>query len=214
MNLFIRILHVLLPVVMLPSMYYGLMIAGVDKDLGEMSRVIYFHIPPSWLLVVALLVSFIASIIYLIKENDHLDRLAHRSAEIGLLFSIIATVTGSIYAYFAWGSAWNWDPKETTIVVLIVLYIAYLALRSSISNDKLRPRISAVYSIVAFLTLPFLMFVIPRITNSLHTGGGAGTSLTNEMRIGVYGMTIGLLILYILLLNLAMRIDKKKELSQ
>ena len=212
--MFVRILTVLLPVIMLPSMFYGLMIAGADKELGEMSRVIYFHIPPSWLLVIALLVSFIASIMYLIKENNLFDRIAHRSAELGLLFSIIATVTGSIYAYFAWGSAWNWDPKETTIVVLIILYIAYLALRSSMTNVKLKPKISAVYSIVAFITLPFLMFVIPRITNSLHTDGGGGSSLTAQMRIGIYGMTLGLLILYILLLNLALRIDKKKELSQ
>jgi len=90
------------------------------------------------------------------------------SAGLGLMFCILATVTGSIWAKFNWGSFWNWDPRETSIFILLLIYGAYFALRSSLSSDEVRARLSAVYSILAGLTAPFFIFVMPRIVSGLH----------------------------------------------
>jgi heme exporter protein C len=209
--LFLRIIQILTPIIILPSLYYCILFSPVEKTIGVTYRAIFFHIPSAWLAVVAFVISFIGSLLYLAKEKKYYDRLAHRSAEIGLLFSLIATATGSVFAYFTWGSAWNWDPRETSIVILIIIYIAYLALRSSIGNKKLRPRISAVYSLVAFLTVPFLVFIVPRITPSLHPEAVGGSGLTGGMWIGLVGMLVGFTLLFIQILHLALRIDKKNE---
>ena len=79
-----------------------------------------------------------------------------------------ATVTGSLWAKAMWGAYWNWDPRETSIFFILLLYSAYLALRGSIDGDEKRARLSAIYSVVAFVAVPFLIFVVPRIYVTLH----------------------------------------------
>lgn len=138
------------------------------EGLGQASRVIYFHIPVAWVAVLAFLVNMIYSIRYL-RDRQALDDLrASSAAELGLLFAFLATVTGSIFARITWGSFWNWDPRETSMFILLLIYGAYFALRSAVEDKERRARLSAVYALVAFVTVPFLVFVIPRVYFSLH----------------------------------------------
>ena len=105
---------------------------------------------------------------YLARRRVKSDHLALSAAELGLLFCILATASGSIFAKATWGSFWNWDPRQTSIVILLMIYGAYLALRSAVSDPDKKRVFAAVYSILAFVTVPFLVFVVPRITTSLH----------------------------------------------
>ena len=84
------------------------------------------------------------------------------------MYCILATVTGSLWAKFNWGSFWNWDPREISIFVLLLIYGAYFALRSALEVEERRATLSAVYSIIAGVTVPFFIFVLPRIVSSLH----------------------------------------------
>jgi succinate dehydrogenase / fumarate reductase flavoprotein subunit len=93
------------------------------------------------------------------------------TASVGTLFAVLATTTGSVWAKFNWGSFWNWDPRQTSIVVLLLIYAAFFLLRSAIDEPRRRARLSSVYAIVAFVSVPFLMFVLPRMLTSLHPGG-------------------------------------------
>jgi heme exporter protein C len=136
--------------------------------LGEASRVVYFHIPVAWVTVLAFLVSMVYSIQYLRRRRMGDDLRAEAAARLGLVFAILATVTGSIFARITWGSFWNWDPRETSIFILLLIYAAYFALRSAVEDEERRGRLSAVYAIVAFVTVPFLVFVVPRVYFSLH----------------------------------------------
>jgi heme exporter protein C len=86
----------------------------------------------------------------------------------GFIFCILATVTGSVWAKFTWGSYWNWDPRQTSIFILLLIYGAYFALRSSIDAPERKARLSSVYAIIAFVTVPFFVFIMPRIVESLH----------------------------------------------
>ncbi len=135
---------------------------------GETSRILFFHVPQAWVAAISFLLSMIASVVYLAKRNTNADFLASSAAELGFLFCILATVTGSIFARAAWGSFWNWDPRETSIVILLMIYGAYFALRSAVLDPERRRVFAGVYSILAFATMPFLVFVVPRITASLH----------------------------------------------
>lgn len=192
------------------GLVYCLLFAPAEKTLGEMYRIIYFHIPCAWIAVLAFIVSFGGSVAYLTRGKQSHDHLANVSAEIGLLFTILATITGSIFASVAWGSPWNWDPRETSIVFLMLIYFAYLALRWMIADPEKRARISSIYSIIAFVSMPFLVFVIPRITASLHPDVGGGLGLTSPMRLGMYWMLAGFTFLYWAILNLAHSIAKEE----
>ncbi len=143
------------------------------QGLGELGRNMLFHVPMSMVAFIAFLMGTIYSILYLVKKNPDYDRRARASSAAGTVFTILATVTGSIWARFSWGTFWNWDPRETSIFILLLIYAAYFMLRSLLeeSEDK-KARIAAVYNIIAFVSVPFLMFVVPRITQSLHPGGG------------------------------------------
>ncbi|MEI8134096.1 MAG: cytochrome c biogenesis protein CcsA [bacterium] len=141
------------------------------QGLGELGRNMLFHVPMSFVAFIAFLIATVYSIQFLRTKKVYFDHSAWAASSIGLLFTTLATVTGSIWARFSWGSFWSWDPRETSIFILLLIYLAYFLLRSLLeeSHEK-KARLAAVYNIIAFVTVPFLMFVLPRITQSLHPG--------------------------------------------
>ena len=139
-----------------------------QQQIGPASRIFYFHIPVAWVSVIAFTMSMIYSIRYLVKHDPRDDDKAAESARLGLMFCILATVTGSIFARVTWGSFWNWDPRETSIFVLLLIYGAYFALRQAVEIEEKRATLAAAYAVLAFVTVPMLVFVVPRVMPSLH----------------------------------------------
>ena len=137
--------------------------------LGDKARIIFLHVPTAWLSVLAFFISMINSVLYLRKKEHLHDIRAYSAAEIGFMFTILATITGSLWAKFSWGSFWNWDPRETSIFILLLIYGAYFALRSAIDNPDTKARLSSVYSIIAFVTVPFFIFIMPRIVSTFSS---------------------------------------------
>lgn len=144
------------------------------QGLGELGRNILFHVPMSFVAFIVFLISTIYSILYIRKRDLKYDLQARAYSSLGLLFTFLATVTGSIWARFSWGVFWNFnEPRESSILVLMLIYIAYFLLRHLMEDSEEKvARVAAVYNVIAFATVPFLMFVLPRITQSLHPGGG------------------------------------------
>jgi heme exporter protein C len=178
---------------------------GFIPGLGERARIIFLHVPSAWLSVIAFFVSMLYGIKYLNSRDIVNDIKSSASAEIGFLFCFVTTVTGSIWAKFNWGSFWNWDPRETSIFVLLLIYGAYFVLRSAIDIEERKATLSAVYSIIAFVTVPFFIFIMPRIMPGLHPGSkgdpeGAGPVLSFKMdpnmRILFFASLIGFMLVY------------------
>ena len=142
--------------------------APLAEGLGEYTRILYFHVPIAWITVLAFLINAVFSIVYLKKREMKFDLIAESAGQMGFLFCVLATVTGSVWAKMSWGSFWNWDPRETSIFILLLIYAAYFALRSAIEQPDKKAALSSVYSIIAFVTVPFFIFVIPRVYSSLH----------------------------------------------
>ena len=186
--------------------------APLVPALGETTRVLYFHIPAAWLTVVALGWSMVHSVLYLARRRIDHDHHAAAAAEIGLLFCVGATVSGSLWAKAAWNSYWNWDPRETSILFVMLVYGAYLAMRSAIDGEERRARLSAIYSAIAFVTVPFLIFVVPRIYFSLHPDPIINTrgkiDMDPRIRIGFFAMLIGFTGLYAWLQALRVRVAR------
>jgi heme exporter protein C len=133
-------------------------------------RIMVFHVPMAWVATLAFVVATVYSVRTLLSPSPEplLDTRASVAAELGLVFGILATITGSIWARFEWNSFWNWDPRQTSILILLLIYGAYFALRSAIGSAESRARLSAVYAVLASLTVPFLVFIVPRMVESLH----------------------------------------------
>jgi len=147
---------------------YSFVTPAPQQQIGESSRIFYYHIPQAWICVIAFAMAMIYSIRYLSSRSLKFDDKAAGAASLGLIFCVLATVTGSVFAKVTWGSFWNWDPRETSIFILLLIYAAYFALRNAIEEEEKRAALSAVYAIFAFVTVPFLIFVVPRIMPSLH----------------------------------------------
>jgi heme exporter protein C len=136
--------------------------------IGESSRIVFFHVPCAWTATLAFLVAAGYSAAYLARRNPRHDATAVAAVRLGLLFAVLTLVTGSIFARIMWGAYWNWDPRQTSYLILLFLYGAYLFLRQSVADPERRARMAAAYALFAVVLMPFLVFVAPRITASLH----------------------------------------------
>jgi heme exporter protein C len=137
--------------------------------IGQSSRILFFHVPMAWTSFVAFIAAGVWSLRYLAggREARH-DRAARAAIEIGLVFGVLATVTGALWARVMWGAYWNWDPRQTSIVLALIFNGAYLALRDSVEDAEKRARLAAAYAVLGLVVTPFFFFVVPRITYSLH----------------------------------------------
>jgi heme exporter protein C len=180
--------------------------------LGETTRVLYFHIPTAWVTVLALGWSMLHSVLYLRRRDLEHDHQAAAAAEIGVLFCIAATVSGSLWAKAMWGSYWNWDPRETSIFFLLLIYGAYLALRGAVEDPERRARLSAIYSAAAFVAVPFLVFVVPRIYFSLHPdpiiNPRGKIDMDPRIRVVFYELLLGFTALFFWVLSLRVRVAR------
>ncbi len=139
-----------------------------ESFVGESSRIVFFHVPTAWISALAFLLAAVHSALYLKTRRMERDDAAAAAARLGILFCVLATVTGSLFAKVMWNSYWNWDPRQTSIVLLLLVYGAYLGLRQAIDEPERRATLSAAYALIAFVSVPFLMFAVPRMYASLH----------------------------------------------
>ena len=195
----------------------GFVWAPVVPVLGDTTRVLYFHIPAAWVTVLALGWSMVQSVLYLRSRRLEHDDQAAASAELGILFCIVATISGSMWAKAMWGSYWNWDPRETSIFFLLLIYAAYLAVRSAVDQEERRARLSAIYSAAAFVAVPFLIFVVPRIYFSLHPDPLINTrgkvDMDPRIRVVFYAFLIGFSALFYWMLSLRVRVSRAERVA-
>lgn len=172
------------------------------------ARIMFFHLPVAEMSVIAFWTSMVYAIHYLRRRETVADLKSVCAAELGLLFATLATLTGSIFAASNWNSFWNWDPRETSIVVLLLIYGAYFGLRSAVEDEERRGALAAVYNIFAGILMPFLVFVVPRIpalrsSHPENIWGPGGMSV--DQRIVLYSSLLGFLGIFIWMFQLRLR---------
>jgi len=164
--------------------------------LQESIRNTFYHIPLWFAMVIIFTISLIQSIKYLSNRNQLADHLAVGYTEVGVLLGVLGTVTGAVWAKYTWGAYWSWDIKQNVAAIALLIYFAYFVLRGAMNDDQQAARIGAVYNIFAYAAMIPLLFVIPRLTSSLHPGNGGnpgfgGEDLDNTMRMFMYPAVIG-----------------------
>lgn len=187
-----------LTVVLITYIFIGGLLFEVPRlpILNETVRVMHFHVP-MWF---GMLFLFLASVVHAIKylANGQLkdDIISSQLAVIGILFGTLGMATGMFWATFTWGEPWSSDPKQNASAVGLLIYFAYFILRGSLQDEQQKARISAVYNIFAFAALIPLLFILPRMTDSLHPGNGGNPGfnaydLDSNLRLVFYPAVIG-----------------------
>ncbi len=187
--------------------------------LEERARILFFHVPMSWCALIAYCIAMVAAVRYVRTRSIDHDEMSVAAASVGTLFTILATTTGDVWAKFNWGTFWNWDPRQTSILLLLLIYGAYFLLRASIDDEQRRARLSAVYAIIAFATVPFLMFVLPRLLPGLHPGSADDSNIgpllsprsdaINPVKNAVFGLALfSFTMVFAWLVNIRVRIAR------
>lgn len=163
------------------SLLWVLFFTPREAVMGDVQKIFYFHVSSAWVGMLGFLVAFIAGWRYLRTGNPRWDAAGLSGVEIGMVFTLLAIGSGSIWARPVWNTWWTWDPRLTTAFIMALIYAAYLILRRSIEEVEKQRRYSAVYAIVGFISVPFT-FVSIRIFRSIHPvvfAAGAGSMAFN-----------------------------------
>ena len=184
--------------------------------VNETIRALYFHVPMWFGMVIMFLVSTLYAIKYLRNSDPKNDILSVEFANTGLLFGLLGIFTGMIWANYTWGSPWHGDPKQNGAAIALLVYLAYFVLRGSVDNAEQRSRLSAVYNIFAFAAMIPLIFIIPRMTSSMHPGSGGNPGfnmydLDSKMRMVFYPAVIGWILLGVWIATLRVRTRNAEE---
>ncbi|MEO0197351.1 MAG: cytochrome c biogenesis protein [candidate division WOR-3 bacterium] len=179
--------------------------------LGHIQKIFYYHVSSAWLMMLSLFLALIFSIYYLKTRNLKYDILSAVSVKLGLLFGIISTIMGSIWAKPAWGVFWTWDPRLTTMAITILYYFGYIAFRNMLNDDiETRAKISSYIAIIGFINVP-LTFISIRIWRSLHPivieGRSEKFNMSPEIVYVLMFSLFTLSLLFIILFYLTYKID-------
>lgn len=181
--------------------------------LKETIRNTYFHVSLWLSMVIIFIASVVQSIKYLRTNQIEADLKALSLTRVGTIFGFLGLVTGAIWAKNTWGAYWSWDVKQNMTAIALLIYCAYFVLRSSFEDQEKSARLGAVYNIFAFAALIPLIYVIPRLTDSLHPGAGGnpalgGEDLDNTMRMVFYPAVIGWTLFGLWMASLWYRADR------
>lgn len=164
--------------------------------LNETIRNVYFHVPMWFAMIMMYLISVIYSVKYLGSSDRKHDLIAVEAVNTGILFCGLGLLTGMLWANITWGDPWPNDPKLNGSAIATLMYLAYLVLRNALEEEQKRAKISAIYNIFAFPVMIVLIYILPKMTDSLHPGSGGNSTIgsldmDNNMRPVFYTAVIG-----------------------
>ena len=184
--------------------------------LNETIRNLYFHVTMWFTMIFLLGTSVYHSIQYLRTSDLKSDLISSTYVEVGMVFAILGLITGSVWAKFTWGDWWTNDPKLNSVAIGLLIYLAYSLVRSSMPDEMQKARISSVYNIFAFVIFMVLIWILPRMTDSLHPGNGGNPAfskmdLDNRMRMVFYPAIIGWTLLGYWIAQIRIRIKNLEQ---
>jgi heme exporter protein C len=179
-------LDILTPILILGALIFILFFTPVERTMGHVQKVFYFHVASAWAGMLCFILAAAAGGAYLVTRRLYWDALSLSSIEVGWVFGLAAILSGMIWAQPIWNTWWVWDPRLTTTAIMELIYLAYFILRSGLKTPEAQARLGAIYAIIAALTVPLTFFSI-RLFRTIHpvviaTGGdGSAFNMTPRM---------------------------------
>lgn len=165
--LLLTILDILSAISLGGALLFILRFTPIEASMGPVQKVFYFHVAAAWSGMVCFLIAAAAAVGYLTRRTMPWDWWSLAAVEVGLVFGLIAILSGMIWAQPIWNTWWVWDPRLTTTAIMELIYLTYFILRSSLNNIRKRARLSAVYAIVSVVSVPLTFFSI-RLFRTIH----------------------------------------------
>ena len=184
--------------------------------LNETIRALYLHVPMWFTMIFLLLLSSFHSYKYVAGGDALHDLKSYNFAHLGVYFGILGLLTGMVWAKYTWGTFWTNDPKLNGSAIGLLIYFGYFILRSSIDDESKRGKISSVYNVFAFCMLIPLIFILPRLTDSLHPGNGGNPGfnvydMNSQLRLVFYPAVIGFIFLGLWIADIRLKTLKLKK---
>jgi heme exporter protein C len=149
------------------GLYYSLFSSPADYQQGEMVRIMYIHVPSAWMSLMIYSFMTISSILYVFLRNPLYNIISYSASTIGICFTIVTLITGSLWGKPIWGTWWVWDARLTSVLILLFFYIGYISLFNSIRIIDYNSISPAILNIVGFINIPIVKFSVD-FWNSLH----------------------------------------------
>lgn len=209
---FEKIVDILAIIVVPVGLWFAFVYAPMEVRMGGIQKIFYFHVASAWIGFFAFFVTFVASVLLLIKKNHLYDEIAEASAGVGVIFCTIVIVTGPLWARPVWGVYWTWDPRLTSTLILWFIYVAYLMLRGFVEDADKRAKFSAALGIIGFIDVP-IVFLSIRWWRTIHpnvvqTGGGG---LHPDMRTAMFVCLGVFTILYLSMMLKKLRVIRLEK---
>jgi len=211
----LNVLWVISALAMAVALVLVFLVAPREAVMGDLQRIFYFHVSSAWVGYLALFVAFVGSLLFLVRRKPRWDRLGLCSVEIGLVFMTGAIITGSIWAKASWGVWWTWEPRLTTSAVLWAIYASYLTLRRALEDEGRRARVSAVYGVLGFVSVP-INFMAIRWWRTVHplVFDSGGSNLSPAMLATLIFSVVTFSLLFSTLLVYRLRLERTSALIQ
>jgi len=198
----------------LAALYAAFVYAPTEAVQGDVQRIFYFHVPLAWLTYLAFFVVFASSVLYLWRRSERWDVYARCSAEIGVVFTTLVLVTGSLWGRPIWGTWWSWDARMTSTLILWAIYVVYLMLRAYSTDPARGARYGAVLGIIGFADVPIVQMSVvwwrtlhPGPVVSLESNGSLPPAMLLSLAISLVAFTL----FYAWVMRLRLRIEWLKD---
>ncbi|MCI5057645.1 MAG: cytochrome c biogenesis protein CcsA [Flavobacteriales bacterium] len=187
--------------------------------LNETIRNLYFHVTMWFGMIILLTASMVYAIKNLNSGDPMHDVISSELIRVSTVMGLIGCATGAVWAKYTWGAWWTWDAKLNGAAITVLIYVAYLILRSSVEDDSSRQRLSGVYAIFAYVLMIVFIIILPRMTDSLHPGNGGNSSfgnldVDNNMRRVFYPAIIGWTLFALWIASLRIRLKRVELLKR
>jgi len=189
--------------------YYGLAIAPAEEHMGEVQRIMYVHVPTAWSAMLVLTFAFVSAVGFLITGRWPWDHRLEASIEMSVVLCFLLSVQGAIWAKPTWGVWWDWDPRLTTVAVLLAAFLGVLSLRHFVDDPLARATWSSVATIVGYVDVPIVYFSV-KWWNSLHQQQSNLSSVSRDFLIPLFVNFAGMLLLIIAVVTVRARVAARR----
>ena len=197
------------------GLYYGLFDSPKDYQQGDAVRIMYVHVPSAWLASFLYFSLAVSCIFYLVWKHPLADLIANAIAPIGLIFSILTLITGSLWGKPMWGTWWVWDARLTSMLILFFFYLGFILLSNAFERKIDGSKTASVLAIIGLINLPIIKFSVDW-WHTLHQPSSIlrmdGPSIDKEMLFPLSLMMVGfsLFSLYLIIINVKRMLMEKK----
>lgn len=200
-------------VTLIAAQVVGVLGSPPDRDMGNLQKIMYVHVPSAWNAFIAFFVVAIASLLYLWKGQEKHDLLAASAAEVGTLFTGLTLALGSIWGRPTWGVWWTWDPRLTSTAVLFLVFVGYLALRSFVEDADRRAQWSAAVGLLGALNVP-IVYMSVKWWRTLHQMQSSPSTVDPEYVTGLRSNGIAVLLVLIYFIMKRYRAARMERLAE